>query len=176
MMKRHTKIFAMVLLSSSALCAQIQSTYTKSDNKSCKVVQSDNTGYSSVSVCPEYAGIKVEIRESDMRQDMTLVRKGKQYNLEFRKKISQAFSSFGPVLEWRFSEGKVKTPTAMISRFIAADKYVDGIQENVSYLVVTKITDKKMCIVGKVYPGKNQNVKARRLADKSQTISCLKAK
>ncbi len=164
------------LFASTVLFAQMQSAYTKSDHKSCKVIQSHHYGYSSVSACPGYAGIKVEISEGDIRQDMTLIRKGKRYDLHFMDKISRSFSFFGETIEWRFAKEKPNEPIAMISRYVAADKYVDGLQKDVSYLVVTKITDREMCIVGKVYPGKNQNVEAREMADKAKMMTCVKDK
>ena len=152
---------------------QMQSVYTKSDDKSCKIIQSYNHGNSSVSACPGYAGIKVEISENDIRQDMILIRNGKRYDLHFMDKISRAFSFFAPTIEWRFEKGKPNKPVAMISRYVAADKYVNGLQKDVSYHVVTKITDAQICIVGKVYPGKDQNIKAREMADKAKMMTCV---
>ena len=152
---------------------QIQSAYTKVDDKSCKIIKSYNYGNSTVSDCPRYAGIKVQIIENDIRQDMTLIRNGKHYNLHFMDKISRAFSFFAPTIEWRFKKGKPGKPIAMISRYVVADKYINGRKENVSYMVVTKITDAEICIVGKVYPGKDQNIKAREMADKAEIMDCI---
>ncbi len=171
----HKVLFA-CLLGSTALFAQMQSVYTKSDDKSCEVIQSHHYGNNTVSACPGYAGIKVEISENDIRQDMILIRKGKRYDLHFMDKISRAFSFFTPTIEWRFEKGKPNKPVAMISRYVAADKYVDGRHKDVSYLVVTKIADGEICIVGKVYPGKDQNIKAREIADKAEMMTCIKDK
>jgi hypothetical protein len=154
----------------------MDSAYTKVNHRSCNVSQSENDGYSSVSICPEYADIKVELRESDIRQDISLIRQGKRYDLQFIYKVSGASSFFGPNIEWRFLKGNADYPVAMISRYIAADEYVDGIQKNVSYLVVTKISENSICIVGKVYPSKDQNIKARKMADKAKMMSCINYK
>lgn len=159
-----------------SLLAGMDSAYTKIDTTHCTVIASDRgVADSSVSKCQPYAGIDVLVEYGDARDDIVLVRKGKPYYLDLQRHISWAFSMLGDTIEWRFPSKKPYQPVAMIVRFNAQDK-IDkkGMPSNVSYLVVTKITDKEICIVGKIDPVRNQNLKARDMADRASTMACLK--
>jgi len=98
----------------------------------------------------------------------------KEYNLQFMDKVWKGMSQFGDTLEWRFPKGKADKPAAMISRYICGGYDEDGYNTYIHRLVVTKITDKEICIVGWIPPGKKQNLLARKMADRALQMPCLK--
>ena len=148
---------------------KIQSTYTSIENKDCTTLSSTNFG-SSFS-CEAYGNINVEVLEEDLRQSITLIRNKKRYPLELWSSVSSSFSFLGNKIEWRFSKKMKRKPIAMITRYnVSVGEYLE--QTN-SYLAVVKITNNEMCVVGKVKPQREQNILARQMADKAESLDCV---
>ena len=147
----------------------VQSVYTSIANKDCKTLSSTNLGASFS--CEPYENIKVEVLEEDLRQSITLIRDKKRYPLELWKSVSPSFSFLGSKIEWRFLKQEKLNPFAMITRYnISIGEYLE---QTSSYLVVAKITKNKMCVVGKIKPQRNQNILARQMADKAESLKCV---
>jgi len=169
------KVVYLALFTSVTLFAEMQSAYQKIDEAHCRTkVVNTQEGEWSVQDCGRYAGFTVEITEDDLRQNMILTRNGKHYDLDFGQYVSPAFSRFGKTIEWRFPKGKKTKPSAMISRYIVTEPDRNGNNRDRHYLVVTKITDKDICIVHVEKAGKDQNVRARKVADQVNKLICLK--
>lgn len=115
------------------------------------------------------------VSEGDLRQNITVVTpKGAKHSLELWTVVSPAFSSLGPKAEWRVATIKNKrVPTALIVRYFASENS-EKPDKTTAYLVVTKITDKEICVTDRVPPGPKANEDARRLADESANKPCLK--
>ena len=147
----------------------IQSAYTSIENKDCTTLSSTHFGGSFS--CEAYGNIKVEVLEEDLRQSITLIRDKKRYPLELWRSVSPAFSFLGNKIEWRFSNKEKKKTIAMITRYnVSVGEYLE--QTN-SYLAVVKITNNEMCVVGKVKPQREQNILARQMADKAESLPCV---
>lgn len=151
--------------------SQYLSQYTSLKTKDC--ISLDDGHEYSIQQCPAFAAYELRVIFADLRQSLTLAKDGKEYPLDFYTTISGGFSALGDVLEWRF-EKTTKAPKlrALITRFNVEDQ--PDSNKQTSYLVVTKITADEICVVDKVPPVKQQNEKARRIADKAHTLSCLK--
>ena len=163
-------IFAVVLLSS-ATNAQIKSVYTSLSDKVCKTIESNpNEGGSYEGLCPGIGGYKLRLYEGDLRQSINVVTPNKKdHPLDFGSNVTSAFSAVGEKAEWRVKGGK---PVALIVRLNSSGDPVNP-DRNVSYLVVAKITGNSACITDIVLPTvKNQNARARELADASATKPC----
>jgi len=168
------KIVLGILLMHTFLMAEMQSSYTKIDDAHCKTIHSETEGYSSDARCESYANIAVHLSYMDGREDLLLTRNNRTYDLDFRDKVWSGFSEFGKTIEWRFPKENPTEPVAMISRYICGSYDEDGRNIHFHRLVVTKITDKEMCIVGWIAPGKEQNIKARKMADRALKMPCAK--
>ncbi len=89
----------------------------------------------------------------------------KKYELNLWTVVSSSFSSIGEKAEWRVTKKNNKdVPLALIVRFNASENPEDS-SKITSYLVVSKITDKQICVTDVVKPGSDANEKARQLAD-----------
>ncbi len=147
----------------------IQSAYTSIESKDCTTLSNTNLGASFS--CEAYGNMKVEVLEEDLRQSITLIRDKKRYPLELWRSVSPAFSFLGNKIEWRFRKKEKYKPFAMITRYnVSVGEYLE--QTN-SYLAVVKITNKNMCVVGKVKPQRKQNILAREMADKAESLNCV---
>jgi len=147
-----------------------ESSYTSIAQKDCQTLESDNLG--SIQECESFAGMKVTVIEGDIRQSITLTREGKQYDLNFWNTISYGFSSLGLELEWRYLHNQFDNPVGVIVR-LEVNEDEDDMEKVTSYLVVSKITEKEICVVGKVTPQKSQKESAREMVEKSATMSCI---
>ena len=148
---------------------KFNSAYSSIKIKDCITISSDKMGGSFK--CKNYHNIGVEVLEGDLRQSITLIRNKKRYPLDMWSSVSPAFSSLGDKIEWRFKQNNSNHPTAMISRYTTETG--ERSEKSTSYLVITKITDTKMCVVGKIKPQKNQNILARNMADKAHKMKCV---
>jgi len=147
-----------------------ESSYTSIAPKDCRTLESDNLG--SIEECESFADMKVTIIEGDIKQGITLTRDNKRYELNFRNAVSYSFISLGLELEWRYKRNEFEDPLALIVKLDVSEEQ-EGIDKVTSYFIISKITEKEICIVGKVEPQKNQNSIAQDMADKSHNISCL---
>jgi len=147
-----------------------ESSHTSIAQKDCQTLESDNLG--SIQECESFAGMKVTVIEGDIRQSITLTREDKQYELNFWNTISYGFSSLGLELEWRYLHNQFDNPVGVIVR-LEVNEDEDDMEKVTSYLVVSKITDKEICVVGKVTPQKNQKEAAREMVEQSATMNCI---
>ena len=169
------KVAVSLLLLSTVLFAQdkFESKYTSIALKKCKQFSSDemegDDEMAGAWHCESYDNIAVDVEAGDIRESITLIRKGTAYPLEFWH-IFSGFSSLGKLIEWRYKKGEPKKPQALIARYNVAG---EDPEKSTSYLLVSKITDKQICVVGNIPPKKNQNKLARKMADKATTMPCV---
>ena len=147
------------------------SSYTSIDQKDCITLDSDNGG--SVQECEPFLDIGVKVIEGDIRQSIILRRNGKEYDLAFGSTVSPAFSSLGLKIEWRHELSKPKNLKGMIVRLEVSDDY-ENLDKTSSYLVVSKLMHKDICVVAKISPQKDQNEIAREILDSTEKLACLK--
>ena len=154
----------------------IESIYTDLAAEKCKTIESDETGAGWYrGECKGVGGFKLEVLEGDIRQSINVIfPNGKKSELEFWSIISGAFSYVGDKAEWRvIKDGEKIKPFALIVRFNASEN-PEKPEKPTSYLSVSKITNDAACITDIVNPSKDQNEKARQLADRSADKPCLK--
>lgn len=145
--------------------------YTSLKHKDC--INLDDGHEYSVEQCPAFDAYEVRLIFADLRQSLTLAKNGQEYPLDFYTTVSGGFSTMGDVLEWRFQKtDKAPKLRALITRFSVEDQ--PDSDKATSYLVVAKVTPDEVCVVGKIPPVKKQNEKARIMADKADTLSCIK--
>ncbi len=175
--KRFAYCAALVLFFTTGSFAQsvkVKSVYTKLDEKSCKTLESstENTGWYR-GECAGVGGYKLQITEGDIRQSIDVrTPNKKRFELNFTGNVSSAFSYVGAKAEWRvIRKGKRFVPIALIVRFDASENPEDA-TKTTSYLVVTKITKKEICITNVIKPTAKANEEARQLADLAATKPC----
>lgn len=147
-----------------------ESSHTSIAQKDCRTLESDNLG--SIQECESFAGMKVTVIEGDIRQSITLARDDKKYELSFWNTISYGFSSLGLELEWRYLHNQFDNPVGVIVRLDVNEDEEDS-EKVTSYLVVSKITEKEICVVGKVAPQSSQHEVARAMVEKADEMECI---
>lgn len=175
----NNKITFVILLLLSSLLLQAKeknvflnmSSYTSIAEQDCITLNSDNMG--SIQECEPFLDIKVKVIEGDLRQSIVLMRKGKEYDLNFWSIVSPMFSFLGQKIEWRHQLDKPKKLKGMIVRFEASDNF-ENLDKTSSYLVVSKISKDKICVVAKIAPSEHQNKIARKILDAKKVLPCLK--
>ncbi|REJ78407.1 MAG: hypothetical protein DWQ47_02840 [Acidobacteria bacterium] len=158
----------------------VESIYTDIGFEECETIEVEHvneTPYSTRILCKGVGGYDLEVVDSDARQYVYLVYPdGKKHDLRFSKIVSSAFSEVGQKAEWRvIRDGDKVKPVAVIIRYIFSINAAIS-SDKASYLTVTKITDEDACITDVVENVKDQNEKARRLADESGDASCKEPK
>lgn len=154
------------------------SLYTDLSPGKCKTIKNDKESGSSVQECPGVARYKLLVEDDDARMSITIVAPdGGKHPLNYWDVVTPAFSSIGYKAEWRvMRKDKDRIPVALIIR-VNANENPDAKSKTkkvTSYLAVTKITPKEICVTDKIVSGKNANDRARRIADHSSTRPCLK--
>lgn len=153
---------------------KITSVYTTLEDKKCKTLESSVEESGSYrGLCPGTAGYQLELMEGDLRQSINVVAPNKKkFELNLWTNVSSAFSYVGDKVEWRVTakNGKL-TPVAVIIRFNASEN-PDNPSQVISYLVVSKITAKEVCITHIIKPKLNANAEAQALADDSAKKPC----
>jgi hypothetical protein len=147
-----------------------ESHYTSIKESECTTIEATDMG--SVQRCQQFQTIDVQAVEQDLRQSLTLVRDGKRYPLEFWKTVSSAPSVLGAVVEWRSPSGKPYRLIGMITRLNVSED-IEDLSATTSYLVVSKVTDEEICVVGKIPPTVEQNRQARLLVDSAVALPCV---
>ena len=141
--------------------------YTSIDPASCRLLEQniEEGGYSR-HACNGLGGYKLEISESDLRQDVVVIAPdGRRSELELSSIVAKgAFNSLGKTAEWRAAADR---PTALIVRLNVA-RGPEPTRPDVSNLVVARLAG-PACIVAVVPPGTDQNAAARRIADSGQS-------
>ena len=155
-----------------ATAAEYKSRYTSLKAEDCITLSEENE--SIVQECPGFAGYQLHASEFDLRQSITLLKGDKEFPLQFWDTVSPAFSTLGSKVEWRFlQDGKKPKVIALIVRLnVVTGEKAD---ETTSFLVVSKVTEKNICVVGKIppQPDGSQNQKARDMADSAEAMPCL---
>lgn len=154
---------------------KIESVYTDLTTEKCRTIeQTDEEGGSYRGECAGVGGYRLEVLEGDLRQSINIIAPNrKKFEMNLWTTVSGGFSSVGEKAEWRVTRsGKKITPTALIVRYNASEN-PEKTELTTSYLVVVKITKNAACVTDVVKPTvKNQNVKARQLADNSAGKPC----
>ncbi len=148
------------------------SSYTSIDEKDCMTLDSDDLG--SIQECEPFGDIGVRVVEGDIRQSITLTRQNREYILNFQSIVGTGLSTLGTQIEWRHEKGKSENVKGMIVR-LDVNEDPEDLDKITSYLVVSKITPKDICIVGKILPQSNQNELARAMLDVKEELPCLKS-
>ena len=137
--------------------------YTSIDPASCRLIEQniEEGGYSR-HACDGLGGYKIEISESDLRQDVVVIAPdGRRSELELSSIVAKgAFNSLGKAAEWR---GAAAKPVALIVRLNVA-RGPEPTRPDISNLVVARL-NRPSCVVAVVPPVRNQNSEARRVAD-----------
>ena len=172
-MQRLVKILAFGLVSGVSIsqAATLTSVYTDLTDKACKTLESDSSGSGWYKgQCQGINGYKLILTEADIRQSIDVITpKGKSFPLDLINNVSLHFSTVGKKAEWRIAANK--QPVALILRYNANEDAADPAKVT-SYLVVTKVTDKLVCITDIVKPQPNANEIARQLADQAPAKAC----
>lgn len=164
-MKRTAAIGLLLTALAVGAVAQGQSSITSLSKKACrelKVDPKDQLLYRGR--CPGVGGYKLEILTGEDQESIELVNpKGKHLDVSIHP---ANFTSVGKTAEWRTREGK---PYALIIPFRLrspdSGRYATS-------LVVSKISSGSACVTNVVEPSKNQNVRARKLADSAGSRPC----
>ena len=172
-MQRLVKILAFGLVSGVSIsqAATLTSVYTDLTDKACKTLESDSSGSGWYKgQCQGINGYKLILTEADIRQSIDVITpKGKSFPLDLINNVSLHFSTVGKKAEWRIAANK--QPVALILRYNAKEDAADPAKVT-SYLVVSKVTDKLVCITDIVKPQPNANEIARQLADQAPAKAC----
>ena len=172
-MQRLVKILAFGLVSGISIsqAATLTSVYTDLTDKACKTLESDSSGSGWYKgQCQGINGYKLILTEADIRQSIDVITpKGKSFPLDLINNVSLHFSTVGKKAEWRIAANK--QPVALILRYNANEDAADPAKVT-SYLVVSKVTDKLVCITDIVKPQPKANEIARQLADQAPAKTC----
>ena len=153
--------------------ADRRSQFTSIDPPSCKLLEENiEEGGWSRRLCDGLAGYKLELTDSDLRQDIIVIpAKGQRSELGLTEIVAKgAFNALGKTAEWRGTD--LMAPDVLIVRLgVAADP--EGRKPDVSNLIVARLNP-SACIVGVVPPGPGQNERARAIAD-GKLPACLRS-
>ena len=141
--------------------AERVSQYSRLDDKSCgKENIIEETGDWDRH-CKGAAGYQLDWSSGDLRENLALIRGGKETNLEIPTKVGGgAFDALGKTLEWRGPKGGA--PDVLVARVHVAN--AEGKSDS-GRLTVIRL-GKQPCIVAVVAPEAGQSDKARAIADR----------
>jgi hypothetical protein len=80
------------------------SNYTLIEEKDCTTIKTDQV--ESIQSCPGVGDIEVQVIKKDLRQSITLSKKGTDYPLNFWETVSPNFSELDTKIEWRYKKNK----------------------------------------------------------------------
>ena len=149
----------------------IKSVYTDLTGSGCGAVRTTSE-ISSERTCSGTLGYKLIVQTDDDRDSITIVTPdGKRHPLDFFQIIADGhFDSVGQKAEWRIANRNgTDVPIALIVR---VDVQADDTNKNTSYLSISKITDRSICVTDRINPLPNANDKAREAADASANRPC----
>lgn len=156
-----------------ALAPPINSQFTSIDPEKCRLLEQNiEEGGWSRRLCEGLAGYKLELTDSDLRQDIIVIpSKGQRSELGLTEIVAKgAFNALGKTAEWRGAD--LAAPDVLILRLgVAADP--EGRKPDVSNLIVARLKP-LACIVAIVPPGAGQNERARAIAD-GKLPACLRS-
>ncbi len=149
-----------------------RSRFTSIDPNQCRLLEENiEEGGWWRRLCEGLAGYKLELSDSDLRQDIVVIEKdGRRSELGLSELVANgAFNALGKTAEWRGEDPA--RPDALIVRLgVASDP--EGKKPDISNLVVARLNP-SACIVAVVPPGPGQNERARAIAD-GTLPACLK--
>lgn len=163
--------FLLLPLAQVAHAASYSSSYATILKEHCTVLPNQAGEKDVVQACPSFKNIKINVVSNDVQQYIVLSQNNRQYPLIFNDTKTQniARTTLGSTIEWRQKLGRPSKVVGMIMRinvFTTANK-------KRSFLVVSKVTDQEICIVGSVPPQRNQNQQARRMVDSASNKACI---
>jgi hypothetical protein len=165
------KTLLFILLMPVALLAQTP-VYSSLNTERCTNIAFDDADGASSSAfrCNGVGGYKLILAADDLRETITVVAPNRrEYELNLWR-IHSGFSAVGTTAEWRMQGTR---PKALIIRYNVSEDPDDSTKIT-SYLMVAKVSNTGACIVGEVPPStRNQNVAARRMADRASSMSCM---
>ena len=142
--------------------------FTSLDRAACRLVEENREegGYARF-LCPGRGEYRLEVLEADAREDLVVLRPGgARRQLQLPSSIAAgAFSTLGRTVEWIGTD-------RLIVRYEIFET-PEGTQPT-SYLLVVDLAADPACVVAKVAPGPEQNVRARNIAEGTQP-ACLSA-
>ena len=151
--------------------AQIKSSYSSLTGKNCrsmKLTKADENVLTHLR-CTGVAGYRLDVLVGEEHQYVELITpKGKNFDVSINP---ASYSSVGKTAEWRM---RGATPVGLIVRFDMRGADVNKVAD--SALVVSKVTRNSACVVDSVYSSKDQNAKARRIADTATGRKCQPGK
>lgn len=168
-MAHSKKLFVTILFLfafAATASAQLTSSYTNIGEKSCRKIKLTKADEHVIMHrrCQGVAGYRLDIFSGEEHEYIEVTTPGGK---KFDVSINPASYSFlDKRAEWRM---RGTTPVALIVRFNMSTP--DG-KPTDSALVVSKVTKNSACVVDSVYGSKDQNVKARRIADSAQNRPC----
>lgn len=167
-MTKTVSIIFVLLFACIFVSGQIKSVYTTLDQKHCKSLPLDpkeqEVDYKGI--CTGVGGYKLRIANFDLHHILDLVAPGgKEFNVGID---SASYNFLGTKAEWRVRSGK---PFALIVRYNLVGENANKVGESV--LIVSKITAKSVCVIGRIEGSKTQNVQARELADSGSAKPCM---
>jgi len=158
---------ALLALANAGLAANT-SLYTSLEPGTCRNLVTDPSGSGWVQdLCGGASGYQLLVEEGDLRQNVTVLRGGTRTSLNLWTVVGSSFSSLGPRAEWRLRNG---VPVALIVRYNLSDP--EDAVKTTSYLVVARL-GARPCVVARIAPGPQQNVRARQVADAALGRACL---
>lgn len=152
--------------------ANRRSQFSSIDPTKCKLLEENiEEGGWSRRLCDGLAGYKLELTDSDLRQDIIVIPASAQRSgLGLTEIVANgAFNALGKTAEWRGADPA--DPDALIVRLgVAADP--EGRKPDISNLIVARLKP-SACIVAVVPPGAGQNERAQAIAD-GKLPECLR--
>lgn len=167
-MFKNLLFVSVLLVFSTAACAQNKSVYTDLAADKCQTTDVDKGMPGNYSgKCAGVGGFALEVYLDDERNSIGVVLPSKKIvGLDFWNYFGN-FSALGEKAEWRM---KGKKPVALIIRLNVSDNGDE--KPPTSYLIVSKISATNACVTDIVKPSKNQNAQAQELADKALAKPC----
>lgn len=168
-----TLLFSVLLLPLAQVvhAANFGSSYATILKEHCSTLPSRAGERGTVHTCPSFKDIGINIVNVDNKQHIVLSRNNQQYPLIFNDTTTKDIArvTLGSTIEWRQKLGR---PSQVIGMIMRVNVFSTNKKKR-SYLVVNKITDQNICIVGSVPPQRNQNLQARRMVDSSANKPCI---
>lgn len=169
-------ISVILAFAATASAQAVQSVYTDLSGKRCKKLEEDaNAAGYLLEQCQGIAGYKLQVISQDDRQTVTVVKPdGSKHDLVLGVIGGGGFSGLRGKAEWRVKRERGRIiPLALIIRIdVSTDP--SNPEKATSFLSVSKITPRSICLIEAIDPGPNANLEARRLADSSANKPCNK--
>ena len=158
--------------------SSVDSVFTNLGDKDCKPVPA--TDFDFEGICPGVGAYTIKIIEGDLRQNLLLVRNGRDEDLNLQSQQPTegggslvGVSSIGQKADWRVRKrGRKTTPFALTFRFLTTN---DGETfGNQQYLIVAKLAEPQACVFKIIDASKHANANdlARAAANEAETGSC----